>query len=138
MTGGIARQTAPNRTSQSQERMLDLYLTLPSTQSLLSVWLRQTARGPSEEQQANVPKGSYLEPKFSYSKNGCERHFRVCPRPVSSRRVWRREDGGLRFLQCFQFSPFQFRLATLGGFSGVCSRLQIGFLNEVAPALMLI
>ena len=136
MTGGIARQTAPNRTSQSQERMLDLYLTLPSTPSLLSVWLRQTARRPSEEQQANVPKSSYLKPKFSYSKSGCERHSRVCPRPVSSLGVWRREDGSRRFLQCFRFSPFQFGLATLRGFNGVCSSLEIGFLDEVAPALM--
>ena len=136
MTGGIARQTAPNRTSQSQERMLDLYLTLPSTQSLLSVWLRQTARGSSEEQQANVPKGSYLKPKFSYAKSGCERHFRVYPRPVSSLRVWRRGDVSLRFLQRFQFSPFQFCLALLRGFSGVCSGLEIAFLDEVASALM--
>ena len=48
--------------------MLDLYLTLQSTQSLLNVWLRQAARRPTEEQQANVPKGNYLKPKFSYYK----------------------------------------------------------------------
>jgi len=34
------------------------------------------------------------------------------------------------------FLVFQFRLAMLGGFNGARTSLEIGFLNEVAPALM--
>jgi hypothetical protein len=48
----------------------------------------------------------------------------------------RREDGSLGFLQRFRFSRFQFGLPTSGGFSRVCSSFKLGFLDEVAPALM--
>ena len=36
----------------------------------------------------------------------------------------------------FRFSPFQFGLTALSSFNGVCSRLKIGFLKEVAPAFV--
>ncbi len=47
-------------------------------------------------------------------------------------------DGSLRFLQRLRFPYFQFRLAPVGGFGRVYSRLQIGFLKKVAPALVTI
>jgi len=43
-TCDIARQTAPNPTSQSPERISGWYLTHPSTVSLLSAWLRHASR----------------------------------------------------------------------------------------------
>ena len=58
--------------------------------------------------------------------------------PVSSVRIVRREKGRLCFLQSLRFSLLQFRLALLGSFYGICSRQQIGFFDEVAPALMAI
>jgi len=48
------------------------------------------------------------------------------------------DNGSLRFPQRLRFSYFQLRLAPAGGFCGVCSRLQFGFLQEVAPALVAI
>jgi len=39
-------------------------------------------------------------------------------------------------LQSFRFSPFQFSLAMFGSFNGICSRLELCFLDEVAPAFV--
>jgi len=55
---------------------------------------------------------------------------------VSSLTIWRRKARRLCLPESFQFSPFQFSLAMLGSLSGICSRLEIGFLDEVAPAFL--
>ncbi len=48
------------------------------------------------------------------------------------------DDRRLGILQRLRLSYFQFRLAPVSGFGGVCSRLLIGFLDEVAPSLVAI
>ena len=44
--------------------------------------------------------------------------------------------GPFGFLRSFRLSTLQLRLTKLGGLCGISSRLQGGFLEEVAPALM--
>lgn len=44
--------------------------------------------------------------------------------------------GSLIFLQSLQFSRLQFILAMLGGLNRICSSRKIGFLYEVAPAIV--
>ena len=50
----------------------------------------------------------------------------------------RRRVRSLNLPQSFRFSPFQFSLAMLGSFSGICSRSEICFFDEVAPAFVAI
>jgi len=58
------------------------------------------------------------------------------PRPASSLGVSGRGNLELHFSERFQLSCLQVRLAKTSSFRGICSRLQIGFLKEVAPALV--
>ena len=44
--------------------------------------------------------------------------------------------GSVGILRGFRLATFQFRLTKFGGLGGVGSRLQSGFFQEVAPALM--
>jgi RNA polymerase sigma factor (sigma-70 family) len=56
--------------------------------------------------------------------------------PGSLPRIRRRGVRSFCFRQSPRFSPFQFRLAQLSCFRGICPSLEGSFLNEVAPALM--